>query len=140
LVTGPDIAPIEKSFASSSISFDVPSGAIRQFDVTAHVAPGDPSAAASFHGTAVANLPAGTTVSVPVVMLLKETKIVIPDGGLSFYLGGLIMMDSMDPASWIYKQAADYAGLANLEPVDIDFDARGRIYRQFCHSSYNPDG
>jgi hypothetical protein len=130
LVTGPDIAPIEQNFTSApTISFDVPAGAIRQFDVTAYVAPWDPSAAASFHGIAVANLPAGTTVSVPVVMLLKETKIVIPDGGLNFSPGGLIMMDSMYPnSSWIYKQVTDYGGLANLEPVDIDFDSRGRIY------------
>ncbi len=74
-VTGADIGAIEESFGPySTISMNVPAGALRVFEVTAIVAPGDPSAAASFKGTASANCPAGQTVNVPVVMGLERDE------------------------------------------------------------------
>jgi hypothetical protein len=116
-VTGPDIALIEKSFAPySTISLSVPAGALRIFEVTAYVAPGDPSAALSFRGTSSANCPAGATVNVPVVMGLNETKIVIPDNGNS----RVVVKDSMH-SGWHVISTFQ-------QPMDIDFDSRGRIY------------
>ncbi|HOT47027.1 MAG TPA: hypothetical protein PLC28_19270 [Spirochaetota bacterium] len=136
LVTGPDIAPIEKSFASSSISFDVPSGAIRQFDVTAHVAPGDPSAAASFRGTSVANLPAGTTVNVPVAMTVNETKLVIPD----LQNRRIVIMDDMTGSGWLPRTQTDFDFYDFFFVYDIDFDARGRIYFTNSYNATNAEG
>ncbi len=116
-VTGADIGAVEESFGPySTISMNVPAGTLRVFEVTAIVAPGDPSAAASFKGTASANCPAGQTVNVPVVMGLNETKIVVPDNGNN----RVVVKDSMH-SGWnvitLFQQ-----------PMDIDFDARGRIY------------
>ncbi len=124
-VTGPDIALIEKSFAPyATISLSVPSGAIRTFEVTAYVAPGDPSAAASFRGTASANCPAGATVNVPVVMGLHETKLLIPD----FENGRLVMINNMQGDGW--SEYKDEGGLVlyPFSPYDVDFDNLGRIY------------
>lgn len=129
-VTGPDIALIEKSFAPyATISLGVPAGALRIFDVTAYVAPGDPSAALSFRGTASANCPAGATVSVPVVMGLNETKILLPDPGASgFENYRIIQMDDMTGAGYVVRAGADMEYPLNFRAWDIDFDARGRIY------------
>ncbi len=116
-VTGPDIALIEKSFAPySNISMSVPAGALRNFEVTAYVAPGDPSAALSFRGTASANCPAGSTVNVPVFMGLNETRIVVPDIG-----NARVVVKNSIHSGWHVISLFS-------QPMDIDFDARGRIY------------
>jgi hypothetical protein len=125
-VTGIDIGLIEKNFTPiEAISLSVPAGNLRWFEVTAYVAPGDPSAAASFRGTAVANLPAGETVNVPVVMSLNETRLVVPD-----YTGQkIVMMDTGTGQILASKNASDIFGNAlTLSPHDIDFDSQGRIY------------
>ncbi len=125
-VTGPDIALIEKSFAPyATISLGVPAGALRIFDVTAYVAPGDMSGAASFHGTASANCPAGATVNVPVVMALSETRLLVPDtvGNKIVYLRGLD-----DPTPLPFGDGAIYGTAMPFAPYDIDYDAMGRIY------------
>jgi hypothetical protein len=132
-VSGPDIGVMEQSFGPlGTLSLNVPSGSFRQFEVIAHVAPGSPSAAASFSGAAIANLPAGETVSVMVYMTLNETKIVIPEGGTSMMPdnSGLIMMDDMSGTNWTYKVLGDYTGISSgvLMPYDISYDSRGRIY------------
>ncbi|HPV41664.1 MAG TPA: hypothetical protein PKX40_10830 [Spirochaetota bacterium] len=126
-VTGPDIGLIEKDFNPyGTISLTVPSGSLRQFEVIAYVAPGDLSAASSFRGTAVANLPAGETVTVPVPMGLYETKIVVPDSGNN----RLVILDTM--SSWraqLTTLTADGQDSISLTgPRDVDFDSRGRIY------------
>jgi len=122
-VTGPDISTIEKNFISSgTISLEVPAGSLRVFDVTAYVDPSDPSAAVSFRGTDVANLPAGTTVNVPVVMNLNETKLVIPDQ----WNHRLVALTSLSSASW--NTVTSIPGVTQFDPMDIDYDNRGRIY------------
>ena len=79
-VSGPDIGTIEQNFGPlGTISLDVPAGSLRQFKVIAAVSPLDPSGALSFRGTAIANLPEGETVNVPVVMTLFEARLVVPD-------------------------------------------------------------
>jgi hypothetical protein len=131
-VAGADFGAMEQTFGGTdAISLSVPSGSLRQFEVIAYTAPGDPSAALSFRGTATADLPAGGTVSIPVVMGLNETKIVAPDGVNQFSPGtaGLVMIDNMDGSNWIHRTAASFAGFSGtLSPYDISFDTRGRIY------------
>jgi hypothetical protein len=79
-VTGPDFGIMEQNFGPlGTISLDVPAGNLRQFEVIANVSPIDPGAARSFRGTALANLPEGETVSIPVVMTLFEARLVVPD-------------------------------------------------------------
>src|SRR5271157_3286815 len=96
-VSGPDIGIIEQEFGPlGTISFSVPAGSLRQFEVIAYVSPLDPSAALSFRGTAIANLPEGETVSVPVLMTLNETKIVVPD----FQNSRIATIDNMSGANW----------------------------------------
>lgn len=124
-VTGSDIGLIEKSFVGGgAISFNVPSGDLRQFEVIATVAPDDPSAAASFRGTAVANLPAGATVSVPVVMRLNETKIIVPDS----YYNRLVVMNSINSTGAVISQYNCGGDGCSFQPHDVDFDTRGKLY------------
>jgi hypothetical protein len=135
-VSGPDIGVMEQSFGPmGTLSLNVPSGSFRQFEVIAYVAPGDPSAALSFSGAAIANLPAGDTVTVPVFMAVNETKIVIPDS----YSNGLgvtrrlVQLDNMSNtfSSWKQLQRSGITGgLVEpfIQPWDVDFDSRGRIY------------
>jgi hypothetical protein len=116
-ISGADIGIIEKNFISvSTISFTVPSGDLRRFDITANVASGDPSAAVSFRGTAIANLPAGVTVNVPVVMKLNETKIIAPD----LFNQRIVIKETMH-SGWNVITTFS-------QPMDIDFDSKGRIY------------
>jgi hypothetical protein len=124
-VSGPDIGTIQKNFPySDTISIDVPAGTLRRFEVTAFVAPyyaddlGTWSAASTFKGIATANVPSGATVSVPVLMIMDESRFVIPD----YMNGRIVWFDSVPTAvpSW------QYAFVTN--PQQIDFDARGRIY------------
>ncbi|MBN2161100.1 MAG: hypothetical protein JW807_17065 [Spirochaetes bacterium] len=135
-VTGPDMGPIEKTFSpGASISFEVPAGAVRQFEVIAYVAPGDPSAAVSFRGTGAASLPAGSTVSIIVAMSLYETKLVIPE----YYNNRLYIIDSLVdtiPVT-IYantlaeKNSPEFSSwytFMDIQPYDIDYDSLGRIY------------
>jgi hypothetical protein len=134
LVTGPDISTIQKTFtATGTISIEVPAGSLRGFDVTAYVDPADPSAAVSFRGTALANLPAGATVNVPVVMTLNETKLVIPD----MQNRRIVIMNDITGSGWLPRTQADFGFLELFLVYDIDFDARGRIY--FTNSN-NPTG
>jgi len=135
-VTGPGIGITEQSFLPSGpISLNVLSGSFRQFDVTAFVAPGSPSAALSFRGLAIANLPAGETVSVPVVMALNETKVVLGDVLNSFSVPGrIVMIDNLSTPNWTVLTEsmlidAGYSGSVNsFRPYDISFDSRGRMY------------
>ncbi len=116
-VAGLDIGLIEKNFSPyGAISLTVPAGNLRQFEVTAYVAPGDPSAAASFRGSAIANLPAGETVSIPVIMSLFETKII----ALDFFNQRVAIKNNMH-SGWDVITRFE-------QPMDIDFDSRGRIY------------
>jgi hypothetical protein len=126
-VTGADIGVIENQFSPyGMISFNVPSGALRQFEVTAFVDASDPSGAASFRGTTSANLPAGQTVSIPVVMRLFETKIIIPD----YNNNVIIKIDTMSGAGWTtYDGPAIHPAVSSIfYPHDVDFDSYGRIY------------
>jgi hypothetical protein len=127
-VIGADFGVMEKEFGPyGAVSLNVPSGSLRQFEVIAYSAPGDPSAALSFRGTAVANLPAGETVSIPVLMGLNETKIVVPDPFGSS--PRIVQINDMSGAGWIAKIGTDIGfSAANFYPYDIDFDTRGRIY------------
>lgn len=124
-ITGPDIATIERNMPfSNTISIDVPSGPLRRFEVTVYVGPYDPdnlltwTAAYSFRGVTSVNLPAGTSVSIPVLMSLHETKIVVPDR----LNNRIVQFDNPANASetWFTSEGILY-------PTEIDFDARGRI-------------
>lgn len=117
-VTAVDIGVIEKEFNPyGTITMTVPSGSLRQFEVTAYVAAGDLSAATSFRGTAYANLPAGETVTVPVAMTLNETKLIIADFGNN----RIAIMDQLGGIGWKTPISSSF-------PYDVDFDSRGRIY------------
>jgi len=125
-VTATDIGVIEKEFNPyGTISLNVPAGNLRQFEVIAYVTPVESIAAISFRGTSIANLPAGETVTIPIVMILDETKLVIPD-----YAGQkIVIMDGLNGSALISKTATDIFDTGGvLRPYDIDFDSRGRIY------------
>ncbi len=131
-VTAPDIGVIEESFPPSGIvSMNVPAGSLRTFEVTALVSPHNPdipstwTAAESFRGITRANLPSGATVSVPVLMKLETTRIIVPD----YYQNRLVFLNDMG-GSLNSLAYADYSGdwVAITQPRDVDFDARGRIY------------
>jgi len=123
-VTGQDISPLEYKFnATDSIAFNVPAGNLRQFEVIAHVDPADPSAILSLRGFSVANLPAGQTVYVPVVMILNETKLVIPDMGNN----RLVVKGSINDSTWTpITTLPGFTG--TFRPYDVDFDSVGRMY------------
>ena len=131
-VTAPDIGVMEETFPPSGIvSMNIPAGALRTFEVTALVSPYNPdipltwTAAESFRGVTRANLPSGSTVSVPVFMRLETTKIIVPD----YYQNRLAFLNDMNDSPNSLT-AADYSGnwVAITQPRDVDFDARGRIY------------
>ncbi|MBN1496566.1 MAG: hypothetical protein JXA07_07345 [Spirochaetes bacterium] len=129
-VSGAGIGVIDREFAPYDvITMNVPAGDFRYFEVTAYVAPGDPSAAASFRGTAVASLKPGATVSLPVVMNVDEMRLVVPD-----YSGQkIVMMDGINGGnvrSRLENELFDTPEtiLYELRPYDIDFDAQQRIY------------
>ncbi len=125
-VTAADIGVIEKEFNPyGTITLTVPAGSLRQFEVTAYVAAGDPSAATSFRGTAYANLPAGQTVTVPVAMGLNETKIVVPDWGNQC----VVFIDNFTTPNWTKRTVVEWTAVSSpFRPYDVDFDNRGRIY------------
>jgi hypothetical protein len=131
-VTAPDIGVIEETFPSSgTVSMNVPAGTLRTFEVTALVSPYNSdvpltwTAAESFRGVTRANLPSGATVSVPVLMKLETTKIIVPD----YYQNRIVILNNMTGSPY-YLTAADYSGdwVSITQPRDVDFDARGRIY------------
>ncbi len=116
-VTAADFGIIEKEFNPyGTISLNVPSGTRRNFEVITYVAPGDPSAAASFRGTVMADCPAGETVIVPISMSLNETKIITPDN----FNSRIVVKNSMH-SGWNVITTFQ-------QPMDIDYDSRGRMY------------
>jgi len=123
-VTGDGIGSIAKDFPPTSIiSMTVPGGCLRTFDVTALV--GDTSAVIKFHGSSSANVPSGGTVSIPVLMSIQETNLVIPD----YYNQRLVMMSAVNGLNTLTRNAAQiFGGARTLNPWDVDIDARGRIY------------
>ncbi len=131
-VSGPDIGNIEKSFPySNTVTMDVPPGPMRRFEVTVYTAPYDPdnsltwSAPNSFQGVTTVNLPAGASVSIPVLMALHDTKIVVPD----LLNNRIVQFNKRADAAvtWFTSEDASYHGIPSLYPTDVDFDARGRI-------------
>ncbi|HPV41667.1 MAG TPA: hypothetical protein PKX40_10845 [Spirochaetota bacterium] len=130
-VTAADIGIIEKEFNPyGTISLNVPAGNLRQFEVIAYVAPTPQIAALSFSGTAITNLTPGDTVSIPVMMRINETKIVVPDAGnTGIHPGRIIMFNNISDAASTWIAQTTFPGFSGtLRPFDIDFDARGRIY------------
>ncbi len=137
-ITGEDIGIIEKEFSpNESISLNVPAGNQRQLQVTAYVAAGDPSAALSFRGTAIADLPGGETVNVPVKMGLNETKIVAPDNVLTTTFPyqttkRIVVMNDINGTGFASLTQTEVTALGLSPglfiPYDISFDARGRMY------------
>src|SRR5208337_3529010 len=134
-VTGPDFGVIQQEFGPiGQISLSIPAGSLRQFQVIAYVSPTDPSGASSFMGTAIANLPEGETVSIPIVMMLYETRNVAADNSARTLLpysqaGRIIMMNDMSGAGWRSLLGATL-GFApgTFKPYDVALDSRGRIY------------
>ena len=142
-VTGADIGVINQTFPpADSVSLSVPAGALRTFEVTATVAPfnsdvfGTWTAAESFSGTSQANLPAGASVSVPVLMKLGSSKIIVPD----YYNNRLVIMNNMGAILTTLGYVYPATGAIQLaSPKDIDFDARGRIYIVDANAVYRCD-
>ena len=125
-VSGSGIGTFTKDCQPAGVvSLVVPGGGIRTFEVTAQVAAGDPSAAVSFRGVTTANLPAGETVRIPVVMELNETKLLVPDMNNN----RLVLLEGLSSAGWAGTLTAANLGITGLfYPYDIDYDSRGRIY------------
>ena len=130
-VSGADIGVIEQTFPpSSSVSMSVPAGSLRVIEVIATVAPYNPdmlgtwSAAESFRGVTRVNLPAGATVSVPVLMKLDSSKIIVPD----YYNNQLVIMKNMGEVLTTLGYVYLPAPTALTSAADVDFDSRGRIY------------
>ncbi|MBP7734982.1 MAG: hypothetical protein KA369_03325 [Spirochaetes bacterium] len=123
-VTAAGIPILTQTFTSTdTLTFTVPAGSARRFEVIANVSAGDPSAALSFRGITTLDLAAGQTVTVPVIMIVNETKIVIPD----YRMAQLVQIDSLETGNATWKiNALGYGFNANF--YDVDFDARGRIY------------
>lgn len=126
-ITGSDIGTIEKNVPySDTITMDVPGGAIRNFEVTAYVTPSDPCAALSFQGSTSVYMPAATSVAVPVLMLMKETKIVVPDN----VNNRIVQFNKLSNASDTWISSTNYGnfGLSSaFYPTAVDFDSKGRI-------------
>ncbi|MBN1496567.1 MAG: hypothetical protein JXA07_07350 [Spirochaetes bacterium] len=158
-VSGPDLIPIVRSFSQfGEISMTVPAGSLRRFEVTANVANVSLSAARSFRGVSIVGLPPGATVSLPVVMSVYETKLVIPDlSNNRLYIMNSILdptpvileTDALSnkvqptPSWWTDLSLPDpwffNATQEPITPFDIDFDARGRIYFNSNYMSYTED-
>ena len=128
-VTGPGMGTIEYGFAPTvtSITVVVPAGEKRTISVIAAVSPSSPSAALAFTGTETLALNPGDIKSISVMMIVSETKIVIPD----FYNDRIVQIDDISGSGWQTKNVSGFVnppGLSIFTPYDIDFDARGRIY------------
>ncbi|HPG48941.1 MAG TPA: hypothetical protein PLL11_00050 [Spirochaetota bacterium] len=126
-VTGNGIGSIAKDFPSTGvISMTVPGGGPRTFEVTAIIAPGDPSAIFSFYGSTIANVPSGGTVNIPILMSLNETKLLVPDRRNN----RLVLLDNLSLAGWNTTITTSELGAitGGFYPHDIDYDSRGRIY------------
>ena len=127
-VSGNGIGSIAKDFPGTSvISMTVPGGGLRTFEVTARVVPGDTGAALAFYGSTIATVPSGGTVSIPILMSINETKLLVPDRRNN----RLVLLDNVSPAGWNRTiTESDLGAVINggFVPHDIDYDSRGRIY------------
>ncbi len=123
-VTGDGIGSIAKDFPPTSIiSMTVPGGGLRTFVVTAYVA--DTSAVLTYQGTSIANVPSGGSVSVPVLMTVHETKLVIPD----YYNQRLVMMSGVGGLNKVIRDTTQiFGGARSVYPYDVDVDKQRRIY------------
>jgi len=122
LVSGDSFEVIEKNFSPSGcINLKVPAGKLRLFEVFAYVSDDDPGAVYIYRGTAVADLPPGETVSVPVVMSAYQNKIIVPDHSGS----RVVMIDDISGKNW---KEYTYTGVLTFLPSDVVVDGQGRIY------------
>ena len=144
VVSGADIGTIQQTFPyADTITMDVPAGVVRHFQVTAFVAPYNAddymtwSAAATFKGEATANVPSGATVSVPVYMIMDESRFVIPD----YSNNRIVQFETIQTAAdtWLTSQDVSNYSISTFNPVDLKFDARGRIYilARYFNGSYD---
>ncbi len=130
-VTALDMSALTQTFtATDTLALAVPVGNARRFQVTANVDPASASAALSFRGITTIDLAGGATVTVPVIMNLNETKIVIPDGGnTAISPGRIVMINNVADGSTTWIAKTTFTGFTGtLRPFDVDFDSRGRIY------------
>jgi hypothetical protein len=120
-ITGEGMDKITQSYLypniPTTITLEVPAGDSRVFEVLAD------TGSVIFRGTATRHLSGGATVSIPIQMALKETKIIVPD----YNNNRIVQIDDMNGTNWISKINTDL-GVSNLSPYDIDFDSQGRIY------------
>jgi hypothetical protein len=128
-VTASGMSDIDQTFSSTgALTLSVPAGTSRRFEVTALVDPSDPSAARSFRGITTLDL-VSETVTVPVIMNLYETKIVIPDPGVSLFPNRrIVQIDDLTGAGWTARTGSSIGFTGTFMPWDIDFDSAGRIY------------
>ncbi len=133
-ITAEDMEPVEKTFSAYELDGDtvnvtVPSGASRLFELTAiPTSYSIYSAAASYYGSATADLEADTYTDVTISMALQSTKIVFPD----HFNYDLYMISDMTGTDVISSDTTTFTPDLTYSyyfyPHDVDYDMIGRIY------------
>jgi hypothetical protein len=108
----------------SKVTVEVPSGKARQLSLEVYVNPALPTAALAFRGEQTIDLKPGESKPVNLRMIVSETKLLIPDN--QGYR--LVQVDNMKGDGWIERTVTDLPGIGAFYPIDVDFDASGRIY------------
>ena len=133
-ISAEDMEPVEKTFSAYELDGDtvnvtVPSGTSRLFELTAIPASYNTyAAAASYYGSATADLEADAYTDVTISMALESTKIVFPD----HFNYDLYMISDMTGTDVISSDTTTFTpDLTNsyyFYPHDVDYDMIGRIY------------
>jgi hypothetical protein len=122
IVTGPGMLPIQESYppTAESVDVDVLAGPDRTFTLLLT------TSSATLKAETTVDLRAGEIRQILFTPKLAGTDIVIPDAQNN----RIVQVSDMTGAGWIAKGYADFGGsiTRNLQPWDIDFDDRGRIY------------
>jgi hypothetical protein len=122
VVTGPGMNPITRtiSMTAADTALEVPAGEDRIFRVLVN------TVSVTFLGETSVDLAAGDETVVTVQPKLSSTQIIIPD----FYNNRVVQIADMSGTGWRTRTWSQLGFGNNFEfqPVDIDFDAEGRIY------------
>jgi len=105
---------------TTSVSADVPSGSGLTITATVIMDPANASAVLEYAGSANVDLAAGDDVTIAIQMMASETKIVVPD----YYNNRVKQVTYItSPMNGALHSTATFNS-----PMDIAFDAQGRIY------------
>jgi len=133
-VSGVDMDDISKTLTSTETEtvLEIPDGTARTFGAIANVNPADPGVFIKLSGTKTANLSAGVSANVTVVInQVEDMKIVIPD----YQNNRIVQIDNMAGDSWTDILGADISLSGYFYPFDVDFDRAGKIYFANNYSS-----